>query len=190
MADRTSADAVRSELRQALGAAMKTRDAIAVAAFRSALAAIDNAEAADTSDAPVIQPGAIAGGVAGLGAGEVPRRLVSEEQATEIVLGQIAKWQAAGAGYEGSGRQDYAARLHAEAAILTEFLLARSGLPNLIFSAARVPSRTRTDCLIRRHRTSRRAAVMSSASSLRGRTAATPDRSAIRSPGLSRSGLM
>jgi uncharacterized protein YqeY len=126
MADTSSADAVRSQLRQALGVAMKARDAIAVAAFRSALGAIDNAEAADPSDAPVIQPGVIAGGVAGLGAGEVPRRLLSDEQATEIVRGQIANWQAAAADCEEAGRQDYAARLHAEAAILTEFLLDRN----------------------------------------------------------------
>ena len=125
MADRSSAGEVRSQLRRALGAAMKTRDEIAVAAFRSALAAIENAEAADPSDAPLIQPGAIAGGVAGLGAGEVPRRLLSDEQATEIVRGQITNWQTAAADYEESGRQDYAARLHAEAAILTDFLFDR-----------------------------------------------------------------
>jgi uncharacterized protein len=77
---------VRSRLRVALRAAMKERDAAAMSALRSALAAIDNAEAVPASRQPPAAPpsaaalseaapsGAapsqnvpIAGGVAGLG---------------------------------------------------------------------------------------------------------------------------
>jgi uncharacterized protein YqeY len=43
-------EALRDRLRRALPAAMRARDAPAVAALRSALAAIDNAEAIDTTD--------------------------------------------------------------------------------------------------------------------------------------------
>jgi uncharacterized protein len=122
MPNRPTADGVRSRLRQALGTAMKARDTIAVAAFRSALAALDNAEAADLSDAPAIQHGTIAGGVAGLGAGEVPRRVLSYEQVTDVVLAQIAEWRTVAAEYEESEVHDHAIQLRAEAAVLAAFL--------------------------------------------------------------------
>jgi hypothetical protein len=59
---------------------MKARDTVAVKALRSALSAIDNAEAADPADADDVQLGVIAGGVAGLGAGEVARRQLSADE--------------------------------------------------------------------------------------------------------------
>jgi uncharacterized protein len=57
--DRTPDDAgdVRDRLRRALPAAIKARDTVAVAALRSALAAIDNTEAVDP-DAAGPRPGA------------------------------------------------------------------------------------------------------------------------------------
>jgi uncharacterized protein YqeY len=123
MSDASSpADEVRSRFRHALGTAMKARDTVAVAALRSALAAIDNAEAADCSDAPSIERGTIAGGVAGLGAGEVARRVLTDREVTEIVLAQVAEWRATAAEYERAGRDDPANRLRVEAAILGDFL--------------------------------------------------------------------
>jgi hypothetical protein len=44
-----SNDALRQRLREAISAAMKERDRVAVTALRSTLAAIDNAEAVDTT---------------------------------------------------------------------------------------------------------------------------------------------
>jgi uncharacterized protein YqeY len=105
---------------------MKARDTIAVSALRSALAAIDNAEAVDCSDAPSIERGTIARGVAGLGAGEVPRRVLSDREVTQIVLAQVAEWRATAAEYERAGRDDHANRLRAEAAILAEFVARRN----------------------------------------------------------------
>ncbi len=101
---------------------MKARDAVAIAALRSALGAIDNAEAADLAEAPSVQPGLIAGGVAGLGAGEVPRREISEGQLHEIVRAEIARWQAAAVDYERAQCHDLATRLRAEVSVLTRFL--------------------------------------------------------------------
>jgi hypothetical protein len=101
---------------------MKVRDAVAIAALRSVLGAIDNAGAAGVAEAPSVQPGLIAGGVAGLGAGEVPRREISEGQLHEIVRAEIARWQAAAADYERAQCHDQATRLRAEVSVLTRFL--------------------------------------------------------------------
>ena len=82
-----------------------------MAVFRETLAAIDNAEAADPSAAPPVQHGAIAGGVAGLGAGEVPRRRLSPEAVTAIVERELNERREAAARYTALGRHDEAARL-------------------------------------------------------------------------------
>ena len=122
MPDESNADGLRQKLRHTLGAAMKARDVTAVSAFRSVVAAIDDAEAADLSDAPAMQNGAIAGGVAGLGAGEVPRRGLSDAQFADLGREQVAAWRNAAADYERSGHHDHATRLAAEAAIVAAFL--------------------------------------------------------------------
>lgn len=101
---------------------MKRRDSTAVAACRSALAAVDNAEAVDLSEASQTQPGVIAGGVTGLGAGDVARRALAEHRVVEILLAQVAGWQASAADYERSGHHDEAKRLRAEAELLSEVL--------------------------------------------------------------------
>jgi uncharacterized protein len=113
---------LRSVLRDAIGSAMKGRDPILVAAFRSALGVIDNAQAADISEAPAVQSGTIAGGVAGLGAGEVPRRALPESQLVEILRAEVAQWEASAAEYQRRGRVDSALRLYAEAEALTGLL--------------------------------------------------------------------
>jgi hypothetical protein len=122
LADGTPVDGVRARLREALRAAMRRRDPTAVAASRSALAAIGNAEAADLSDAAAIEPGVIAGGVAGLGAGEVPRRELSEREMVELLVAQVAGWNVSATDYERSGHRDEAMRLRAEAAFVAALL--------------------------------------------------------------------
>jgi hypothetical protein len=57
---------------------MRERDDTATSALRSALSAIDNAEAVDAPPQPTLASGPIAGAVVGVGAAEVPRRVVSE----------------------------------------------------------------------------------------------------------------
>jgi len=116
------ADELTAVLRAALRDAVKARDKVATAAVRSALGAIDNAQAADPSAAPPQQPGRIAGGVAGLAAGEVPRRELSDAEAAGIVRAQIREWEAAAADYQRAGRSDSAARLRAESAFLARLL--------------------------------------------------------------------
>lgn len=99
----------RDLLRAALRAALRDRQQDAVAALRETLAAIDNAEAADPSAAPPVQHGVIAGGVPGLGAGEVPRRCLSAEEVTAIVDHEIDERRRAVMTYAKLGREDQAA---------------------------------------------------------------------------------
>jgi uncharacterized protein YqeY len=116
---------LRDRLQSGVRAAMKARDTAAVAALRSALAAIGNAEAAEVSQAPAGAVGGehIAGAVVGLGAGEVPRRVVTEEAAAELVRAEVRDRLAAAEGYERAGQDDAARRLQDEAAALEPYLL-------------------------------------------------------------------
>src|SRR5215207_9918974 len=89
----------RATLRDALLTGRKDRDATRVAALRSALSAIDNAGAVPTPTSGTATPvdtnldapssGTIAGGVVGLGAAEVARRELSEEQIRELIQAEI-----------------------------------------------------------------------------------------------------
>jgi uncharacterized protein YqeY len=115
-------DGLRDRLRDALKAAMRARDDVSRAAFRSALSVIDNAEAADLHDAPPEQAGVIAGGVAGLGAGEVARKQLSDEQLVQILHAEIARWESTARDAERAGRIDDAMRLRAEIAALRPLL--------------------------------------------------------------------
>ena len=118
------AGTVRDRLRAALPVAMKARDSVAVAALRSALGAIDNAEAVDGARAP--QPGAghsrLAGTVRGLRAAEVERRSLNAAEMDEVVRAEVADRHAAAGDYERAGQRAYAARLRGEAAVLRSCL--------------------------------------------------------------------
>ncbi|MDQ3154976.1 MAG: GatB/YqeY domain-containing protein [Actinomycetota bacterium] len=115
---------VRDRLRTALPAAMKARDSVAVAALRSALGAIDNAEAVDAARAP--QPGAghsrLAGTVSGLRATEVERRNLSTAEMDAVVRAEVADRHAAARDYECAGHRAHAERLRGEAAVLNSYL--------------------------------------------------------------------
>ncbi len=108
----------KAALRGALREAMRARQPDAVAVLRSTLAAIDNAEAADASAGPKVQDGVIAGGVAGLGAGEVARRALGAAEVLAVVERELSELRAAAASYEALGRADEAATLRAKLAAL------------------------------------------------------------------------
>jgi uncharacterized protein YqeY len=109
-------------MRDALTRAMKDRDQVATAALRSALAMVDNAEAVDVSVAPRRQSGVIAGGVAGLGAGEVARRTITDDDVRMLLREAITEREEAAAQYDELRRPDDAARLRAEVAVLADVL--------------------------------------------------------------------
>ena len=105
-------DEIKTRLRRALGVALKARDAGAVSALRSAMSAIGNAEAVAPAARPAGTGSAhFAGTVAGLGAGEAQRRLLSEADADAIVRQEAAEREAAASEYERGGRAAEAARL-------------------------------------------------------------------------------
>jgi uncharacterized protein len=111
--------ALRQRLRDALPAAMKARDRVAVAALRSALAAIDNAEAVGGTGAKGM---AIEQSPVGVGAAELPRRELTAEQVEEIVRAEVAEREAAALGYERGGHADRAAQLRNEIRVLAQAL--------------------------------------------------------------------
>jgi len=115
---------VRDRLRRGLTVAMKARDAAAVAALRSALAAVENGEAVEATQAPLPADGHpdFAGSVAGLGAAEVPRRRLTDAQVMEILRAEVADRQAVARDLQRRGQGDRAERLRAEAGVLGSYL--------------------------------------------------------------------
>ena len=116
-----AASPLHTRLRRALPPALKARDQAAVAALRSALAAIDNAQAVEAPPAP-LSGGVVAGAVTGLGAGDVPRRRLSASDIAAIVRAEVADRRVAATDYERAGQVDAAARLTAEADVLAAYL--------------------------------------------------------------------
>jgi len=118
-----SAD-VRERLRRDLVRAIKARDSAAVSALRSALAAIENAEAVDPRPAPPpgVDPSPIAGSVAGLRAAEVPRRDLTAAEVEEIVRREMTERLEAADEYLRLGRDEQAGRLREEADVLDRSL--------------------------------------------------------------------
>lgn len=113
---------LHTRLSRALPSALKARDQVAVAALRSALAAIDNAQAVEAPPAPRSSGGVVAAAVTGLGAGDVPRRHLSESDIAAIVRAEVADRRVAAADYERAGQVDAVARLTAEADVLAAHL--------------------------------------------------------------------
>ncbi|HET6188187.1 MAG TPA: hypothetical protein VFE59_14520 [Trebonia sp.] len=122
MSTPSPAGSVRSRLRAALRSAMKERDTVAAAGLRSALAAIANAEAVPLPASPgwSATPAAqssphFAGAVAGLGAAEVSRREVTDDEAAAIAAAEAADRRAAARDYQAAVHADRAGRLRREA---------------------------------------------------------------------------
>jgi len=98
---------------------MKARDRVAVTALRSALAAIDNAEAVGGTPTKGM---AIEQSPVGVGAAELPRRELTAEQVEEIVRAELAERADAALGYERRGQAERAAQLRDEIAVLAKAL--------------------------------------------------------------------
>jgi uncharacterized protein len=130
---------IRVRMRRGLVDAMKARDQQAVAALRSTLARIDNAEAvvADAVDdealdgealdaEPALYSGeghpAVAGSVLGVGAAEVDRRVLTPEEMAAIVRDDVEEREIAAEVLVRVGRPDQAERLRAQNKLLTTYL--------------------------------------------------------------------
>lgn len=98
---------MRVQLRAALSDAMKARDCTAVAALRSALAAIDNAEAVEPPEVDTGGP-----------ATEMARRLLTDGQILRIVRSEVSQRLAAAQDYQQAGQLERAERLRTEAQVI------------------------------------------------------------------------
>lgn len=114
---------VRTSLKSALLSAMRLRDTAAVASYRSAIAAIDNAEAVPLGDGD--RAGAIEASHVGIGAAETRRRDLTEVDMLRIVRAEIAEAQSAADLLAGRD-DDGSAKLRNGARILTELLAAHT----------------------------------------------------------------
>lgn len=83
----TAAVPIRDVLRAAMLRAMKERDRLALGVYRSALAAIDNAEAVPLG--PEDRAGAIEASAAGAGRADVVRRELTEQDMRTVVQSEI-----------------------------------------------------------------------------------------------------
>lgn len=115
---------MRTDLRRDLTAAIKARDRVAVAALRSALAAIENAEASpvDTAKLSAVDDQHIAGAAVGLGAGEGERLHLSDDDLQTILETEMRERSDAASEYERTGHHDVAQRLRREADVLSRYL--------------------------------------------------------------------
>ncbi|MGW9310195.1 GatB/YqeY domain-containing protein [Saccharomonospora azurea] len=117
---------MRDALRRDLTAALKARDRVAIDALRSALGALDNAEAVPVDHAAIRggEPSSehIAGAASGVGSTESRRRELTEAQVRSIVRQQVDERQEAATEYDRLGRTDHAERLRAEADVLDRHL--------------------------------------------------------------------
>jgi len=115
---------MRERLRRDLTAAIQARNSIHVAALRSALAAIDNAGAPGAVGAGLITTHSeyFAAGVAGVGAAEVSRRVLTQAEATDLIRDEMAQRLRAADQYCRLGKRDAADRLLAEVGVLTRYV--------------------------------------------------------------------
>ncbi len=103
---------------------MKARDTPARNAIRSALAAIENAEAVvpEATSGTSMTSEHVAGTAVGVGVAEADRRELDEDHTLEIVSAERDERLAAAADYRARGEEQRAAELEAEAAALDAFL--------------------------------------------------------------------
>jgi uncharacterized protein len=116
------ADVWRALVRRSLLTARKERAAVRVSALRSVLSAIDNAETPDRVDVAAPMSGAIAGAAAGVGATEVTRRSLTDDEIRRLVAVEIDERRRAADDYAAAGHPERAATLEAEAAVLDALL--------------------------------------------------------------------
>lgn len=115
----TTPPTVRVLLRAELTRAMRARDRESVAVCRTALAALDNAEAVPIDDVP--PAGAVEASAIGVGAAEAQRATLTPAQERAIVEAEIAEREAAAGGLQ-SSRPQRAQELLREAALLRELV--------------------------------------------------------------------
>ena len=115
--------ALPDALRRGLTAALKARDPDALAAHRTAIAAIDNAEAVPAPSGNQATTSAhIAGATSGPGTTEAARRPLSDSELQDILREQIDERTREASRYDALGQADAAGRLRRQARTLAAYL--------------------------------------------------------------------
>src|SRR5215203_1574643 len=105
-------DDLRTPLRRQFSAAVREHDRPAVSALRSALAALDNAEAVPPGEDFELEVSQnVAGGVVGVGAAEVERGVLDVESQRALVRAEIDSNLTAATTYEQHGQRTRASEL-------------------------------------------------------------------------------
>ena len=112
---------IRSVLRHLLKERMVARDREAAAVLRSAIAAIENAEAQAADDVSAAE--ALLAGPGAPGAADVARRHVDDGEARAIVEREVAELDAAATEYGAVGQPDAAAAAARQAEVLRAALV-------------------------------------------------------------------
>ena len=119
----SDAQELRARLRTDLVAAMRARDTGVVAALRTAIAAIDNAEAVEV-DAGMddVTSEHVAGAESGVGSTEAARRVLSLDDLQAVLRAQVGERLTEAERYASYDRAEDAERLRREAEALGAYL--------------------------------------------------------------------
>jgi uncharacterized protein len=102
---------------------MKARDSDALVALRTAIAAIDNAEAVAAPDVkPSVASAHVAGASSGARSSEAARRDLGGSQLLDILRDRVAEDEREADRYEEMGQREAAQRLRRQADILAAYL--------------------------------------------------------------------
>jgi uncharacterized protein YqeY len=115
---------LRDRLRDALAVAIKARDRVSTSVLRATLGAIENAEAVPADGVSAGGPGSLAieRTPVGVGAAEVARRVLTEDDVHAVVRAELAERAAAADTYARVGRPEQAERLRTEIEVLAAFV--------------------------------------------------------------------
>lgn len=111
---------MRRRLRDRLTIAVRDRDRPAVAALRSVLAALDNAEAVPAGSGSTAASEHVAGAAAGVGAGDVARRVLGPDEERDVVGREVDEMRSGAQEYEALGATDRADELRRAATLIGE----------------------------------------------------------------------
>jgi hypothetical protein len=118
-----AAEALRAALRHGLTTALKARDSDAMAALRTAIAAIDNAQAVPAAGlTPPAASAHVAGARSGVGSTEAARRQLSNSELRDILLDEITEHAREADRYDALGQAGAAQRLRRQARTLEAYL--------------------------------------------------------------------
>ena len=125
MTQESPADILRARLRGDLRAAMKAQRHEEMAALRSLIAAIDNAESVEDAVSPTPDSSEhVAGAVLGLGAADATRRELSERDLQRVIESELWERDAQAERLSLLGRVDDASRLRVEADVIARYQIA------------------------------------------------------------------